>query len=670
MSWINSRQFTIANRNGRHYVFRRSNAGNTEINIPAHIISKGQAIGWLKAHPNKVAAAKTKPKRAARRVLEPGQKPWNAEVAGKKVVRFVNKEGRPYNRPARVGTPNYFTNVNRAKGKRGPTNFTCTSLRKDLKKLKAVGRGRQGIVFLASRYSNGRYPFAVKVVPRDLSAVRRKEAQPGEVEFKIQNAVMDAAPDGVVEVRQILECNNFVRPAQINMANVQNARKFDKSKQTVILMEYASGGSLRDWITKQPRLTEATVHNIISSVIKTLEKIQKRYPEFRHNDLHLENVFVGDRGFLIGDFGWSRLEKMGTNPAVNTANGTSIAGRWGLGPKTDPRYDSHLFLIEMRGIVKRLGNLPKAKAFLDVAIPEGYRRKTDVHTSEGRLKYEDPCPGLPTLAQILKSKYITGRSPTPPRRSPPPKPRKPRVKALSASPRKRRASVRRGSAPARGAPGRLLVTNAQLLAMSPKSFLKLSRANKDRLLALRKGKGKANHKPQAAPTPAPGPKPKAATKAIVIPREVLKSAKFNKLTERMWRNAGAKTGAEYNNAWFNARQKAIKVVENRMKNNKPPFSPSPPKPKPKAKTPPKPRVKTPSPPKKVKTPPKKKTPNSNFKLSPSSGRPKIKSNTTGRWVYANLQSTEFLKKLAAAKGVNIGKMRVKANIARKIFGGL
>lgn len=68
MSWINSRQFTISTRNGRHYVFRRNNAGNTEINIPANIVSKGQAIAWLKAHPDKVANPtryRAKGKRAA-----------------------------------------------------------------------------------------------------------------------------------------------------------------------------------------------------------------------------------------------------------------------------------------------------------------------------------------------------------------------------------------------------------------------------------------------------------------------------------------------------------------------------------------------------------------------------------------------------------------------------
>jgi hypothetical protein len=87
----------------------------------------------------------------------------------------------------------------------------------------------------------------------------------------------------------------------------------------------------------------------------------------------------------------------------------------------------------------------------------------------------------------------------------------------------------------------------------------------------------------------------------------------------------------------------------------PPLSPlgPPPKPKPKAKVP---------------SPPKPKPKNSNFKLSPSSGRAKIKSNSSGRWVYANLHfSMEELKALAGKKGVNIKGLRSKANIAKKIF---
>jgi serine/threonine protein kinase len=683
MSWINSRQFTISNRNGRHYVFRRNNAGNTEINIPSTVTTKGQAIAWLKAHPNKVAnPTRYKAKRGA--VQPGGLKPFERMVNGKKMVAFVNKEGKEYFRPAPGPEPNYFVNINRAKGKKVVNNFTCESLKKSLKTMKAIGKGRQGIVFLASRYTNGRYPFAIKVVPRDLRAVKRKEDQPGDVEFKIQKAVMEAAPDGVVEVRQILKCEDFVKPMQINMTNVQNPANYDKSNQTVITMEYASGGSLKDWLSKQPRITEGMVHHIISSIVKTLGKIQKKYPDFRHNDLHLENVFVADRGFLIGDFGWSRLEKMGTNPAVNTANGTSIAGRWGLGPKTDARYDSHMFLAEMRAVVKRIGNgakFPQALAFLDAAVPMGYRGSSDVHTTEGRLKYGDPCPGLPTLARILKSKYLTGRSPSPNRHPSPPKPKakpKPRAKALSASPVKRRASNRRvRSASARAGRGRLLYSNSQLMNMSPKSFLKLTAANKARAIALRKGKGASVAPKKAAPnntTARKSTRPNIGAvlqkrKRAPVPREVLRSNKFNRLVEKIRASQGGPANESYNNARYRARVKAINQVENRINRGLAPFSPSPrklPSPLSPLGPPPKPKPKAPSPPK-----PKPKAKNSNFKLSPSSGRAKVKSNSSGRWVYANLHfSMEELKRMAANKGLNTKGLRSKANIARKIFGGV
>jgi serine/threonine protein kinase len=639
-------------------------------------------------------------------------------VNGKKMVAFVNKEGKEYFRPAPGKEPNYFVNRNRAQGKKVKNTYTCDTLKRECKSMKVIGKGRQGIVFLASRYSNGRYPFAIKVVPRDLRAVKRKENQPGDVEFKIQSAAMEAAPDGVVEVRQLLKCDNFAKPMQINMANVQNPANYNKSKQTVITMEYASGGSLKDWLMKRPQITEGMVHHIIKSITTTIGKIQKKYPDFRHNDLHLENVFVADRGFLIGDFGWSRLEKTGTNPAVNTANGTSIAGRWGLGPKTDARYDSHMFLAEMRAVLKRIGNstkFPLAMAFLDVAVPMGYRGTSDVHTTEGRLKYGDPCPGLPTLAQILKSKYLTGRSPSPVRLPSPPKPKakpKPRVKALSASPVKRRANNRRvRSASARAGRGRLLYSNAELMAISPRSFLKLTAANKARATALRKGKGKAGNvnRPRQAPKPVVPATKAGPVKNIAIPRAVIKNAKFNRMVEKMWKNAGAKSGAEFNNAWSNARRRAMNVIKNRIRNNKAPFSPSPGKPpgppKPKAPSPPKPKPKAPSPPRplgpppknlnaaakrmrqhaanlaakrpklimttKAPSPPKPKAKNSNFKLSPSSGRAKVKSNASGRWVYANLHfSMENLKRMAANKGLNTKGLRSKANIARKIFGSV
>jgi len=672
MSWINSRQFTITTRNGRHYVFRRNNAGNTEINIPTNIVSKGQAIAWLKAHPNKVAnPTRYKAKRGAVQPNGLKLKPFERMINGKKMIAFVNKEGKPYFQPALGPEPNYVANNMRAHGKKVNMKFTCEGLKKSLKKMTVLGRGRQGIVFLGSRYSNGRYPFAIKIAPKDLHAVRRKEKQPAEVEFAIQSAAGAAAPEGVVEVHQLMQCDEFVTPVRINMNNLQNSTHFDKSKQYVILMEYASGGSLKDWISKQgDRLNDGMVHHIISNIIGALAKIHAKMPEFRHNDLHLENVFVADRGFLIGDFGWARTEKTGTNPAVNTAMpGTVTVNKYGVGPKTDARYDTHMFLGELRDVLKRLGGparFPLSMAFLDVAVPTGYRGSNDVHTRESRLKYDDPCPGLPTIAQIMRSKYLRGKSPSPVRLPPPPKPKakpKPRPKALSASPVKRRAANRRvKSASARAGRGRLLYSNAQLMMASPRTFLKLTAANKARAVALRKGKATsvALKKPVAKNATA-----RKETKQNLrvakrvrapVPREVLRSNKFNRLVEKIRTSQNGPANESYNNARYRARAKAINQVENRINRGLAAFSPSP--------------AKLPSPLSPLGPPPKPKpkAKNSNFKLSPSSGRVKVKSNASGRWVYANLHfSMEDLKRMAANKGRNIKGLRSKAEIAKKLF---
>jgi hypothetical protein len=171
-------------------------------------------------------------------------------------------------------------------------------------------------------------------------------------------------------------------------------------------------------------------------------------------------------------------------------------------------------------------------------------------------------------------------------------------------------------------------------------------------------------KVKSPPKPAKAPSP--PKKKVKVPPGLLKTAKFNKLVEKIWKNAGAVSDAKFQNAWYSARLKAITVVENRLRANKPAFSPSPVKlpsplsplgPKPKAPSPPKPKPKAPSPPK-----PK-------FKLSPSSGRAKIQSKNTGRWVYANLHySMDELKSLAARLSVDVKGLRSKANIAKKLFG--
>jgi hypothetical protein len=666
MSWINSRQFTISNRNGRHYVFRRNNAGNTEINIPTTVTTKGQAIAWLKAHPNKVANPtryRAKGKRGARAA---GPSPKEL------LIPFVNQKGIKFYRRAEPGAKRVpykyvpgaapppplggwkYPAPKLVPFKRSPQRpiknewaMTCDQLKASLDSLTPLGKGRQGIVFAAKQMGGNKRPFAVKVAPRDLAAQKRHEPQPADIEFSIQDAVQIYTPN-VVRVYKNMRCLDFIEPGRMDMPNVQNSARYDKARQGIILMEFATGGSLDSWLKKKTKVDDEIMAHIISDILTALFKIQTNQPDFRHNDLHMQNVFVADRGFLIGDFGWARLKKSGTNPAVNTANGTKTASFWGVGPKTDVRYDHHLFLNELLtwAMKHSPADHPKAIEFLKKAIPEGYRGSKDTHISEWRLKYEDPCPGLPSLAQIMSYPFLTGKG---------------SVKALK--PVKRISSVNLLKAKAAlkpVKPGRL-VTSLKLRkakaalkpVVRPKPKPRVTGYNLRAAMA-RLRKVKSPPKPAKAPSP-----PK---KKVKVPPGILKTAKFNKLVEKIWKNAGAVSDAKFQNAWYSARLKAINVVENRLRANKPAFSPSPVKlPSPLSPLGPKPKPKP-----KAPSPPKAKP---KFKLSPSSGRAKIQSKNTGRWVYANLHySMDELKSLATRLSVDVKGLRSKANIAKKLFG--
>lgn len=668
MSWINSRQFTISNRNGRHYVFRRNNAGNTEINIPANIVSKGQAIAWLKAHPNKVANPTRYRAKGKRAAAAKGKTPPK-EI----LIPFVNQKGILFYRRAKPGAMRKYVPPPAPKPppggwkypapklvpfKRSPQRpikndwaMTCDQLKSSLDSLTPIGKGRQGIVFTAKQIGGNKRPFAVKVAPRDLAAQKRGEPQPPDIEFSIQDAVQIYTPN-VVRVYKNMRCLDFIEPTRMDMPNVQNSARYDKARQGIILMEFATGGSLDSWLKKKAKVDDEIMAHIISDILGALSKIQNNQPEFRHNDLHMQNVFVADRGFLIGDFGWARLKKSGTNPAVNTANGTKTASFWGVGPKTDVRYDHHLFLNELLtwAMNHSPADHPKAIEFLKKAIPEGYRGAKDTHISEWRLKYEDPCPGLPSLAQIMSYPFLSGKK----------RVASPNLKVSSVNLLKAKAALKPVK-PVR------LVTSLKL--RRAKAALKpVARAKPKprvtgynlRAAMARLRKVKSPNKPAKAASP-----PK---KKVKVAPGLLKTAKFNKLVEKIWKNAGAVSNAGFQNAWYSARMKAINVVENRLRANKPAFSPSPVKlpsplsplgPKPKAPSPPKAKPKAPSPPK----------PKPKFKLSPSSGRAKIQSKNTGRWVYANLHySMDELKSLATRLSVDVKGLRSKADIAKKLFG--
>lgn len=687
MKWVADSQFQLKKMPNRHYVLHRSNTVNTEINVPKHITNKKQARAWLmvgrsnlkiketKRKPRANAAAKRNAFPNEERTRSPGylmrymlgpefvrKEPKLNCTVGKKMFHLYNNQGR-------IG-PHARRPVNNMRLETVPA-----SLLKVKPGLVRLGSGRQGVVYMGSTSARGFDPYAIKVSPKDLSAYKRGEIQPAQAEYNIQSKVMLAARDNVVNVYNIVYCKEFVKPDELVVNHAGNATMMDRKLQSVIFMQYANEGTLLEWLNVMAnasprRLDDTVMRDLVHQILTTIQKIQKRYPEFRHNDLHLNNIFVNHLGgriprFLIGDFGWARTEKTGTNPAVNslTANSTT-AQAYGVGPETDARYDGHLFLNELGAWVtknasKATDGFKRTIEFLRTAIPSGYRGVKDKHVNEHRLKYMDPCPGLPTLDALVNSKFLSDsffNSPSPPKAKPRVPSPPPKAKPKVPSPPKAKPKFKLPSPLSPLGPPRTKVNiamlrggliNAKMLASAmpkkpnvPKVNQAVGQLNK-RLAKVVEASGKnKNTRPRIKP-------------------QVFQSSKFNKMVHKIFANQGGGSNEAYSEAWSRARAQAIDIIRTRLAQGNSHFPASP---------------KVPNAPKRVsppRAPVKRGNAHTNYrmKLSPKSGRVKMVGPSSERLVYADgaTVTMEYLKGIALKFRIDIKGLRSKADIAKKIY---
>lgn len=264
-----------------------------------------------------------------------------------------------------------------------------------------LGSGVQGVAYLASTSANGKQNVVIKVSPKDrLFPMNRQVA---ETEYTIQKALYKIVPRHIPVPYKFLHCRNFISVSEFKN---RNPRIFDYNDQFVMYSEYAHGGSLKDWLHKMGRrITDADMARIIRQVISTLKKIHSRYPEFRHNDLHLGNIFVDDTGefprLMIADFGLARLHARGSNPVVNSGNHVNS----GISNRTSVKYDVHYFLncldYEIRGM-----RLPETKHFLDRMLPARLRGANTTNVKTYRLKNGVSNAAAPSFDKVLNDPFI------------------------------------------------------------------------------------------------------------------------------------------------------------------------------------------------------------------------------------------------------------------------
>ena len=284
------------------------------------------------------------------------------------------------------------------------TVYNVTKGRKTIRPgMARLASGQQGVVFLASTDSAGKRKIIIKVSPSDKAYTAANQA--ARVEYTIQKALYKIAPRHIPKPIKFFDQNLFV---PISTFTNRRTDVFNYKKQMVMYTEYAHGGTLKSWMRKMgDRITDKVMADMIRQVIGTLRTIHSKYPEFRHNDLHLGNVLVDDTGkkarFLLTDFGLSRLTKRGSNPVINSGSYRNS----GISNSTSYKYDAHYFLNALDSEIT--SGLPQTKAFLDRMLPGGYRGANTNKVTSYRLKNGASNAGLPSFTDILKDPFLSGK---------------------------------------------------------------------------------------------------------------------------------------------------------------------------------------------------------------------------------------------------------------------
>jgi len=152
----------------------------------------------------------------------------------------------------------------------------------------------------------------------------------------------------------------------------------------ILYTEYVKGKELGEWMVTQPSLP--AIKSVMAQVIYNLYRIQKKYPGFRHHDLHSGNILVrpvpvkdmkimgstiSNAGFeaVIIDFGFAVFPRI-KNPLINANNYKNI----GISRKSDKHYDLHFFLNSIHNLVlqPRTRTERVVKTFIENLLPKDY----------------------------------------------------------------------------------------------------------------------------------------------------------------------------------------------------------------------------------------------------------------------------------------------------------
>jgi tRNA A-37 threonylcarbamoyl transferase component Bud32 len=201
----------------------------------------------------------------------------------------------------------------------------------------------------------------------------------------------------------------------------------------ILYTEYVKGKELAEWMVTQPTLP--AIKSVMAQVIYNLYRIQKKYPGFRHHDLHLGNILVrpvpvkdmkimgstiSNAGFeaVIIDFGFAVFPRI-KNPLINANNYKNI----GISRKSDKHYDLHFFLNSIHNLVRqpRTRTERVVKTFIENLLPKDYLVSRSNVVKNMRLRGNKTVDI--SFEEVLSKPFFTGEKVSVPL----PKPQKPAV---------------------------------------------------------------------------------------------------------------------------------------------------------------------------------------------------------------------------------------------------
>ncbi len=147
--------------------------------------------------------------------------------------------------------------------------------------------------------------------------------------------------------------------------------------------EYLPEGTL-----KQNKKAELVLKTLLA-----LKKIRAKFPNFRHNDLHVDNVLVKGNSAYIYDFGFANFSSIGKNPVLSDE---VLKKDYGIFPGNHPMYDVHFFINSVSADMP----LKFKKAALSV-FPKEYIGENSPVVKNWRMRPDARHKNLPTMDQVI-----------------------------------------------------------------------------------------------------------------------------------------------------------------------------------------------------------------------------------------------------------------------------